>query len=46
MKGIWRLACSDNTISLKRIKQYYAKRWGIESSFRDEKDILFGFGLA
>ena len=25
--------------------RYYAKRWGIETSFRDIKDLRFGMGL-
>jgi len=46
MKDIWCLACSDESMGLKRMKHYYSKRWGTESSFRDEKDRLFGFGLS
>ena len=26
--------------------RYYAKRWGIETSFRDIKDIRFGMGMS
>ncbi len=46
MKQLWCLACSDKSCATKTIKRYYAKRWGCESSFRDEKDNLFGLGLS
>lgn len=45
MKDTWCLACSISSISLKTIKKYYNKRWSTECSYRDEKDIYFGFGL-
>ncbi len=31
---------------LLSLHNYYAKRWGIESSFRDTKDLRFGMGMS
>lgn len=45
MKDMWCLACSLKNIATKTILFYYGKRWGTETSYRDEKDLQFGFGL-
>lgn len=45
MKDTWYLACSTKHISTKTILNYYGKRWGTETSYRDEKDLRFGLGL-
>jgi len=45
MKEMWCLACSVENIATKTILKYYGKRWGTETSYRDEKDLQFGFGL-
>jgi hypothetical protein len=46
MKEAWRLAASDGGKSAKEIVDLYAKRWTIEPSFRDTKDLRFGMGMA
>ncbi len=46
MKEAWHLAASDGTRSAKEIVDLYAKRWTIEPSFRDTKDLRFGMGMA
>lgn len=45
MKEPWCLVASDPEVSAKTLKAYYAQRWGIESSFRDIKDLRFGMGM-
>ncbi len=45
MKDMWCLACSIKNIATKTIITLYGKRWGTETSYRDEKDLQFGFGL-
>lgn len=45
MKDMWCLACSISHIATRTILNLYGKRWGTETSYRDEKDLLFGFGL-
>lgn len=45
MKDMWVLACSVANIATQTILNYYGKRWGTECSYRDEKDLRFGFGL-
>lgn len=45
MKEMWCLACSLSDISTQNILTLYAKRWSTETSYRDEKDLQFGFGL-
>jgi len=42
----WCLASSDSGANAKELVGFYARRWGIESSFRDLKDIRFGMGLS
>ena len=46
MKEAWHLAASDATASASQIVNLYAKRWTIESGFRDTKDLRFGMGLS
>jgi len=45
MKEPWCLATSHNNESTKALLNKYAKRWGIECTFRDEKDPRFGMGM-
>ena len=45
MKQAWCLATSLDAKTAKAIVDLYGKRWGIESGFRDTKDIRFGMGL-
>lgn len=42
----WCLVASDARVSARTLIKYYGKRWGIESSFRDIKDLRFGMGLS
>jgi hypothetical protein len=42
----WCLVSSDPQAGPKRLLAYYARRWGIEASFRDIKDLRFGMGLS
>lgn len=46
MKQPWCLAASDAEAPTAQIVNHYAKRWTIEPSFRDIKDLTFGMGLA
>ncbi len=46
MKEPWCLATSLGGATLREIVDAYAKRWTIEPSFRDTKDIRFGMGLS
>lgn len=46
MKEPWCLAASTTTETARTLVNYYAKRWGIESSFRDTKDLRFGMGMS
>ena len=46
MKDSWCLVASDRKAVPRTLIGYYAKRWGIESSFRDIKDMRFGMGLS
>ena len=45
MKEPWCLATSDAAAPAAMIVNHYAKRWTIEPSFRDTKDLRFGMGL-
>lgn len=45
MKDMWVLAASTENLATQSILNYYAKRWGTETSYRDEKDLQFGLGL-
>lgn len=46
MKEAWCLAASNAEATTREIMNYYAKRWTIEPSFRDTKDLRFGMGLS
>lgn len=46
MKEVWCLAASDERLSASTLIRYYARRWTIEPSFRDTKDLRFGMGLS
>ena len=46
MKQSWCLAASDGTATAPQIIKLYSKRWTVEPSFRDTKDLRFGMGLA
>ena len=46
MKDSWCLVASDPKAAAGTLIKYYAKRWGIETSFRDIKDMRFGMGLS
>ena len=46
MKEPWCLATSDAEATAGTLINHYAKRWTIEPSFRDTKDLRFGMGLA
>ena len=37
---------SESTVGTRTLIRYYGKRWGIETSFRDIKDMRFGMGLS
>lgn len=45
MKEPWCLAASDPQGKTRTLINHYGKRWGIETSFRDSKDLRFGMGL-
>jgi DDE family transposase len=42
MKEAWCLAASNAAAPSRQIIDLYAKRWGVEPSFRDTKDLRFG----
>jgi hypothetical protein len=47
-KGIkepWCLASSTTDRPTRELINLYAKRWSIESSLRDSKDLRFGMGM-
>ncbi len=46
MKEPWCLAASDPRATAAVLVNHYAKRWTIEPSFRDTKDLRFGMGLS
>ena len=46
MKDSWCLVASDPNAVPRLLIRYYAKRWGIETSFRDLKDPRYGLGLS
>jgi hypothetical protein len=46
MKQAWCLAASDTDATAKQLIGLYGRRWGIECSLRDSKDLRFGLGLA
>src|SRR5919107_3671061 len=46
MKEAWCLAASNTTAPSRQIIDLYSKRWSVEPSFRDTKDLRFGLGLS
>ena len=46
MKGPWCLVASDPQAKAAELVNHYAKRWSIETSFRDTKDLQFGMGMS
>jgi hypothetical protein len=46
MKEPWCLAASNAEATAAVLVNHYAKRWTIEPSFRDTKDLRFGMGLS
>jgi len=46
MKEPWCLAASTTAEPARALINLYAKRWGIESAFRDSKDLRFGMGMS
>ena len=46
MKEAWCLVTSNAAAPSRQIIDLYSKRWGVEPSFRDTKDLRFGMGLA
>ena len=45
MKEPWCLVTSTPDATAPQIIRLYSKRWGVEPSFRDTKDLRFGLGL-
>ncbi len=45
MKEPWCLVASKKKAAGRDLIKYYAKRWAIEPSFRDTKDIRFGMAM-
>jgi hypothetical protein len=45
MKDVWCLASNDPLLKTREIINLYAKRWSIETKFRDQKNLRFGFGM-
>jgi hypothetical protein len=45
MKEPWCLVTSSRDATAPRIIKLYSKRWTVEPSFRDTKDLRFGLGL-
>jgi hypothetical protein len=46
MKEAWCLAASDAAATARTIITLYSKRWSVEPSFRDTRDLRFGMGLS
>jgi len=46
MKDAWCLASNKPELKGAEAIKWYARRWGIETSFRDIKDYKFGMGMA
>ena len=44
MKEAWPLAAGDGALPAAQIVALYGKRWTIEPSFRDTKDLRSGMG--
>ncbi len=45
MKQPWCLATNSTAATARALMTLYGKRWGIECSFRDTKDLRFGMGM-
>ena len=45
MKQAWCLATNSTNATAKQLTGYYGRRWGIECTLRDSKDLRFGMGL-
>jgi hypothetical protein len=45
MKQAWCLATSIDAEAAKTVIKLYGRRWGIESGFRDSKDLRYGMGM-
>ena len=45
MKQAWCLATNSTNATAKQLTDYYGRRWGIECTLRDSKDLRFGMGL-
>jgi hypothetical protein len=45
MKQAWCLATSTTDATAKALMSLYGKRWSIECTFRDAKDLRFGMGM-
>ena len=45
MKQAWCLAASNTDATAKQLTSLYGRRWGIECTLRDTKDLRFGMGL-
>jgi hypothetical protein len=45
MQEPWCLVSNNSELKTREIINYYAKRWSIEPTFRDQKDIRFGMGM-
>jgi len=46
MKEAWCLATSRSDMTAQEVVKFYGKRFTIEETFRDEKDLHFGLGLS
>jgi len=46
MKEPWCIATSRRDAAAREIVNHYSKRWTIEPSFRDTKDLRFGMGMS
>lgn len=46
MKEAWCLATTRSDLTASQVVQLYGRRFSIEESFRDSKDIHFGMGLS
>jgi Transposase DDE domain len=46
MKEAWCIATSRSDLNATEVTKLYGRRFTIEESFRDTKDIRFGFGLS
>jgi len=46
MKESWHLATSNSEATARATINLYSRRWTIEPSFRDTKDLRFGMGLS